>query len=523
MFTPIIGLEIHLQLKTKSKVFCSCSTAETAEPNTNICPICLAYPGAMPNLNKEAVLQAIRMGFALNSKIANETNWDRKNYMYPDLFKGYQITQLDQPICGEGEIEVLIRDRKNFYSKDNYKKTFGIFRAHLEEDTAKSLHGQSDSKSEQAQDLPLQGEFTLLDANKAGIPLLEIVSKPEMYSVDEAVSYAKAIRNLARWFDISDCNMEMGQMRFDANISVQVKGNEVRGKRYEEWGEIEFTPIVEIKNLNSFGNLEAALLYEIERQIEEYKKSGEVYSAGSKETRGWNDETQKTYTQRKKEEANEYRYIPEPDIPELRITDEELRIIREEMPVSPSKVLGDLVTSGVAEQAARVITEDRFTFEVYRKVVGEEVAIASKVANLLTNELGSELNGLDPTSLQTSLKLRPAGKLGGTIEGWALGLRAALIAVEKGEISSTEIKDILKNHKKGEADFENLLQNAKSSEKVDVESVLKKAMADNPGVVQQIKDGKDSAKMFFVGIVMRETKGKASPEEVKGLIDKLIN
>lgn len=490
-----------MQLKTKSKVFCSCSTAE-AEPNTNICPICLAYPGAMPNLNREAVLQSIRMGLALNLKIAEVTNWDRKNYMYPDLFKGYQISQLDQPICGEGEIEVLVRDRKNFYSKDNYSKTIGIFRAHLEEDTAKSLHGKDE---------------TLLDANKAGIPLLEIVSKPEMYSVDEAVSYAKEVRNLARWFDVSDCNLELGQMRFDANISIQVGGKEVVGSRYDEWQDVVFTPIVEIKNLNSFGNLEAALQYEIERQIEEYKKSGETYTAGNKETRGWNDQTQKTYTQRKKEEANEYRYIPEPDIPELIINNEELIEIRKSLPESPVVLRQKLIEAGVAEQAARVICEEKFLFGVYEKLVQEDTSISSRVGNLLTNELSSELISLEGSD-PTSLKLRGAGGL----ESYLDNLREVILAESKKEISSTEFKDILKNHKKGENDWQKLLDTTKTTEKVDVESVLKKAMAENPGVVQQIKDGKDSAKMFFVGIVMRETKGKADPNDVRNMIDGLV-
>lgn len=335
-----------------------------------------------------------------------------------------------------------------------------------------------------------------------------------MYSVDEAVSYAKEVRNLARWFGISDCNLELGQMRFDANISIQVGGKEVRGSRYEEWEDVKFTPIVEIKNLNSFGNLESALIYEIERQIEEYKKSGEVYKAGNKETRGWNDQTGKTYTQRKKEEANEYRYIPEPDIPELQITNDELQIIKDKLPESPQILRQKLIEVGVAEQAARVITEDRFLADVLDKICGGDDTLKSKVANLVTNDLTSELQSLDPTSL----KLRGVGDL----ESYLSNLRTVILAESKKEISSTEFKDILKNHETGENDWEVLLNAAKSSEKVDVESVLKKAIVDNPGVVQQIKDGKTSAKMFFVGIVMRETKGKADPNEVKRMIDGLV-
>jgi aspartyl-tRNA(Asn)/glutamyl-tRNA(Gln) amidotransferase subunit B len=504
MFTPIIGLEIHLQLNTKSKVFCSCSTSE-APPNTNVCEICLAYPGAMPNLNQEAVKQAIKMGLALNLEIAKVTNWDRKNYMYPDLFKGYQISQLDQPICGEGELEILVRDRKNFYSKDNYTKTIGIFRAHLEEDTAKSLHQSLRSGGGHAHE-------TLLDANKAGIPLLEIVTKPEMYSVDEAVSFAKEVRNLARWFGISDCNLELGQMRFDANVSVCIDDVELKGKKYEEWKGARFTPIVEIKNLNSFGFLESALIYEIERQIEEYKKTCEVYVAGSKETRGWDDKVGKTFIQRKKEEANEYRYIPEPDIPELEISQHDLDEIQSNLPKSPQLIRKDLIEKGVSEQSARVITGEKVLFDTFT-ILSEDQKLENyaKIANIITNDLSSEIidfaDQYDFSEFQLFIK----------------DIKYTIDSLLFSKISANEYKEILKNHKKFERDWktqtDNLLQNSLD---IDIESILKKAISENPNVVQQIKDGKDSAKMFFVGIVMRESKGKANPNEVKEIIDRLV-
>jgi aspartyl-tRNA(Asn)/glutamyl-tRNA(Gln) amidotransferase subunit B len=497
MFTPIIGLEIHLQLKTKSKVFCRCSTSE-AEPNTNVCPICLAYPGAMPNLNKEAVFQAVRMGLALNCEIAEETNWDRKSYMYPDLFKGYQISQLDNPVCGEGEIEVLIRDRKNYYSKDNYTKKIGIIRAHLEEDTAKSIHGE---------------EETLLDANKAGYPLLEVVSAPEMHTVDEAVSYAKTVRNFARWYGVCDGNLELGQMRFDANISIQVSGEDVKDIRFKDWGEIKFTPIVEIKNLNSFGNLQDALDYEIKRQIEKYKETNETYAAGAKETRGWNDAKRETYTQRKKEEANEYRFLPEPDIPTVIITKEQRENIAQQMEEHPLKVKVRLLgVEGMSSQAVDAMVGERDLFSVYTDLISDNDSIAPKIANLITNELASEILTISDNS----------SNLSASKADWTGGLKEIVNALAKNVINTNELKQILKDHLQGENDWEKLLKSIQTTEKVDPRAILQKAMNENPGVVEQIKGGKDSAKMFFVGLVMRETKGKADASEIKILIDELL-
>lgn len=493
MFTPIIGLEIHLQLKTRSKVFCRCSTNE-AEPNTNICPICLAYPGAMPDLNKEAVIQSIRMGLALNCKIANQTSWDRKSYMYPDLFKGYQISQLDAPICGNGAIEIIVRDRKNYYSGEKYSKKIGIIRAHLEEDTAKSIH---------------EGDFTLLDGNKAGIPLLEIVSEPEMYSVDEAVSYAKSVQNLAKWFDVSECNLELGQMRFDANISILVDDIEITGKKFSEWKGAKHTPIVEIKNLNSFGNLQSALEYEINRQIEEYKTSSTLYTAGSKETRGWDEQRSRTYVQRHKEEANEYRFTPEPDIPVLEIRDEEIKAIKDEIGIHQESVFEDLMKEGVSEQSADLMASNKNFYNVFTLIkskIQNNIEV-KKIVNLITNELASEISELKPEIL----------------EDWINGLAKLFETLGNGKISEIQFRNIVKSHKSNQNDWVNLLEANSASESIDIKSILQRALEANPGVVEQIKKGKESAKMFFVGIVMKESKGQANPEEVKKIIDELLS
>jgi aspartyl-tRNA(Asn)/glutamyl-tRNA(Gln) amidotransferase subunit B len=414
--------------------------------------------------------------------------------MYPDLFKGYQTSQLDQPICGEGEISILVRDRKNYYSKENIVKKIGIIRAHLEEDTAKSIH---------------EGNETLLDGNKAGIPLLEVVSAPEMHTVDEAVSYAKAIRNLARWFGICEGNLELGQMRFDANISICVDDVDIIDKKFEEWKGVRHTPIVEIKNLNSFGNLQDALDYEITRQIEEFKKTNEVYSVGSKETRGWDDAKRATYTQRKKEEANEYRFLPEPDIPTLLIHREEEKEIAEKMLKSPSEVKSDLLKiEGVSNQGADQISEEIKFYEAYSQLSSNGSVIPLKVVNLVSNELANEILSFEDDVLFTT---------------WLDRLKTIITALSNNQISQNELKQILKDHEFMTNDWETLLQKNLEVEKVDPRAILVKSIAENPGVVDQIKSGKESAKMFFVGLVMRETKGKADANEIKSMIDELIN
>ena len=493
MFTPIIGLEIHIQLKTKSKVFCSCPNDDLAEPNTNICPICLGFPGTMPSLNKEALNQAIRMGIALNCDIPNVTSWDRKSYMYPDLFKGYQITQHKNPVCRSGYVEFIVKDRKNYYSGQSYVKKVGIVQAHLEEDTAKSIHSD---------------DFTLLDGNKAGVPLIEIVSKPELHSVDEAVSFAKHIRNLARWFGVSDVNMEMGQMRFDANVSVCVEEFDFFGKSYEDWkGKVKFTPIVEIKNLNSFRFLECALEYEINRQIQEYRKDNRVYAKGQKETRGWDEKESKTYTLRKKEEADEYRYVPEPDIPVVVISDEYILSLKKNLPIHPFDLRGKLLGIEISDQAVDILCSEISIYKLFDRICEEDIRIMPKVALVLTNELMTEAQSAESID---------------DIDQWIEGLRKVITLHVDGSLSSSQFKEIVRRHQSHTSDWIQILDFVVSNSNYDLEGMLRKAISDHPKVVEDIRKGKNSAKMFFVGIIMRETKGSADPSQVISLLDKLI-
>ena len=455
-FEPVIGLEIHIQLKTRRKMFCGCNAdIWEAEPNTHVCPVCLGLPGALPVLNKRAIELAMRAGLALGGRVNRETYFERKNYFYPDLPKGYQISQYRAPLCIGGQLNGV-----------------GITRVHLEEDTAKSIH---------------TADGTLLDFNKSGIPLLEIVSEPEMHSVEHARAYSKAIRELVRRIGVSDAEMEKGQMRLEANISLREKPTLRVNKAQPSSGKVNTTlrvnppetggrktlgvaklpPYrVEIKNINSFRFLEGALRYEIERQSRALEKGEEL----AQETRGYDSKRKVTFVQRSKEEAHDYRYFPEPDLPPLEIAEEAISRIRESLPKLRKELIDQLIgTYKISKKDAEVLIGDETRLQYFKTLVTEGLE-SRAAANMVVN--------------QPEVLLKKPKEL----------------IVDLQEQKAEEISD------------EDTLQKA-----------VKSVISANPQPVEDFKAGKAAALQFLLGQVMRQTKGKANPQVVKKLLQELVS
>jgi aspartyl-tRNA(Asn)/glutamyl-tRNA(Gln) amidotransferase subunit B len=468
-FETVIGLEVHVELKTKTKIFCGCRTDFGAPPNTNVCPICLGHPGTLPVLNRHAVELALKAALALNCTINQDCKFDRKNYFYPDLPKGYQISQYDQPIGENGYVEIDVNGER---------KRIGIVRVHLEEDAGKSMHAAD-------------GSHTLVDYNRTGVPLIEIVSKPDIRSPEEARLYLEAIKSIMQYCGISDCKMEEGSLRCDANISLRPVGQK------------EFGQKTELKNMNSFRNVQKGLEYEVERQTRLLESGQPVIQ----ETRRFDEATQTTVSMRSKEEAHDYRYFPEPDLVRLRVDDEWLEQIRASLPELPLQKRDRYINElQLPAYDAGVLTSDIDIAEYFEAVVAEGVDPKSASNWVMSDLLGYlNANGL---SVQQS-PVSPA-QLAGLIR-----------EVASGKISIKQGRDVFKIMCETGKDADVVIRE-QGLEQISDESALvgivEEVIANNPKSVQDYQNGKEKALGALVGQVMKATKGKANPAVVNKLI-----
>jgi len=486
-YIPTIGLEIHVELKTKSKMFCSClNDPDEKKPNVNICPVCMGYPGTLPVINEEAVKKVIKTGLALGCNIPEYSQFDRKNYFYPDLPKGYQISQLYQPFCLSGFL--MVGERR-----------ISIKEVHLEEDTGKLVH-------------PKGSDYSLVDFNRAGIPLMELVTEPELTSCEEVKKFVKELQLILRYIDISDANMEKGQMRVEVNISVS-KDKKLGTK-------------VEIKNINSTASVVAATNYEIERQARLLESGGKIVQ----ETRGWDDVKGKTVSQREKEEAHDYRYFPEPDLPPLRHSQKFIDEIKLEIPELPQQKrerfkkeyeLGEkeieLFASykDLSDYFEKVMSELRNWIKegrVKEKVAREEfIKLAKICANYIITDLQGLLKGASVADKKFLITSENFGEF--------------IYLIYEGKFSSAIAKIVLEEMLKAGADPSHIIKEkglVQITDETEIEKIIKEVLTKNQKVVADFKKGKETALQYLVGQVMAQSKGKANPQLVQKLLQTLL-
>ena len=476
-YEPVIGLEVHVQLLTATKIFCGCSTQFGNPPNTNVCPVCLGLPGPLPVLNRQAVEFAVLAAMALNCQVRENSIFARKNYFYPDLPKGYQISQYDKPVAEHGFIEIS--------AAGGGKKRIGITRLHMEEDAGKSLHdGLSDSS-----------DWTSIDLNRSGVPLIEIVSEPDISSPDEAWEYLTRLKEIILYTGVSDCNMEEGSLRCDANISVRPVGQDAFGTK------------TEIKNVNSFRFIRQALEYEIERQQQVLRSGGAI----SQETRLFNAAEGRTYSMRSKEQAHDYRYFPEPDLLPLVVNEAWCAEIAARLPELPESKRERLVAQyGITEADAATLTRTQAMADQF-----EEAAKAAKnpkrVANLLQAEVLGRLKakGLEIEQSPISMK----------------GIAMSADLVEAGAISGKILKDLYDLAFERNEDFPAIYEKEKPQQITDtvaIEKIIDEVIAANPKQLEQFRAGKKTVAGFFVGQIMKASKGQANPALVNQLLNKKL-
>ncbi len=477
-YEAVIGLEVHVQVRSASKMFCSCANEFGAEPNTHVCPVCMGYPGVLPVPNHEAILKTVRAGLLTECEIARESKFDRKSYFYPDMPKNYQISQYDMPFCEHGRIHL---SGTGFSGEPLPDKYIGITRIHLEEDVAKLNHSAG---------------FSGVDYNRAGVPLMETVSEPDMRSADEAYAYLTALKEIMQYGGISDCDMEKGQMRCDVNISLRPVGQK------------EFGTKIELKNLNSFRAVHRAIEFEIWRQAQELDAGHTL----QQETRGWNDDAGESYLMRTKEQAHDYRYFPDPDLMMVKFTDGEIEAVKATLPELPAAKRERMVREyELTEYDAEVLTQDR-NIAAWFDLAAKGSKSPKLVANWIISELLRELGNAKQTIDECPVKPEQLAALVNLIENKTINGKIAkevfAVMFETGDDPEKIVKD------KG------LVQ---VSDTGAIEEFVNQAIAANPAQVEQYKGGNAKILQYFVGQVMKLSKGKANPQMVSGMLQEKLN
>ena len=473
-YEVVIGLEVHAELSTKTKIFCSCPTSFGASPNTHTCPICMAMPGTLPVLNEKVVEYAVKAGLATNCEIARDSKKDRKNYFYPDLPKSYQISQFDKPLCEHGYVEI---------DAQGEKKKIRLTRIHIEEDAGKLNHDEFAGGS-------------LVDLNRAGVPLIEIVSEPDLSSSEEVEQYLRKLKSILEYIEVSDCKMQEGSLRADVNVSVRKKGDTKLGTR------------TEMKNMNSFRSIVRAIEYEVDRQIDVIEDGGKV----EQETLRWDDVSGKTFSMRDKEDAQDYRYFPDPDLVAIKLSEEYIENIKNTLPELPeSRKERYLKEYQLSEKDAKLITSSKYLSDLFEQAI--EVCHNPKaVNNWIISDISRILNETEMEPIEIPFDAKQLGKL--------------IILIDKGTISSSIAKKVLVDMFEHPRDPEDIIDEkgwVQISDEGAIKDVVLKILEANPQSIADYKGGKDKALGFLVGQAMKETRGKANPQLLNKLFLEELN
>jgi aspartyl-tRNA(Asn)/glutamyl-tRNA(Gln) amidotransferase subunit B len=473
-YEVIIGLEVHAELSTKTKIFCSCPTAFGAAPNTHTCPICMAMPGTLPVLNEKVVEYAVKAGLATNCEVSRNSKNDRKNYFYPDLPKSYQISQFDKPLCEHGYVEIEINGEK---------KKIRLTRIHIEEDAGKLNHDEF-------------GGGSLVDLNRAGVPLIEIVSEPDLRSAEEVEQYLRKLKSILEYIEVSDCKMQEGSLRADVNVSVRKKGETKLGTR------------TEMKNMNSFRSIVRAIEYEVDRQIDVIENGGKI----DQETLRWDDVSGKTFPMRDKEDAQDYRYFPDPDLVAIKLSEEYIENIKNSLPELPeSRKERYLQEYKLSEKDAKLITASKYLSDLFEEAV--KVCNNPKaVNNWIISDISRILNETEMEPIQIPFDAKQLGKL--------------VVLIDKGTISSSIGKKVLVELFENPRDPEDIIKEKgwiQISDEGAIKEVVLKILENNPQSIADYKGGKDKALGFLVGQAMKETKGKANPQMLNKMFLEELN